>query len=116
VAQQLGAGGGQRDAAAVALQEAVAELLLELAHRDRQRGLAEAERAGCGGHAAEPGDLAEVAELSEFHAAIVAREIPQAPSPPSICSASPTTNDASSDASHMMALVTSLASPILPIG
>jgi hypothetical protein len=67
VAQQLGAGGGQRDAAAVALQEGGAELGLELADGDGQRGLAEAERAGGGGHAAEAGDLAEVAEVGEVH-------------------------------------------------
>ena len=65
--EQALAGVGQRDAAAVAQEELLAQFGLEAAHLAAERGLRDVEHHGSLAEAAEFGDVDEIFELLEIH-------------------------------------------------
>ena len=58
-------GRGERDARAIAFEQGGVQLVLELAHVEGHRRLADEELLGCPGHASEPRGIAEGLELPE---------------------------------------------------
>jgi hypothetical protein len=81
VCQQPAAGVGERHAAAVALEQVLAQLHLERPHLAAERRLRDPQHAGCAREAAELGHLHEVLDLLEVHRArIVPPAMPQRPS------------------------------------
>lgn len=65
--KQLPARLGQRDAAAVAQQQGLAQLHLQCAHLAAQRGLRHAQLVGRAAEAAQLGHLDEIFELFQIH-------------------------------------------------
>ena len=75
--EQAPAGFGQLHAAAVAQQQCLAQLRLQRAHLTAQRRLRDAEHQRRLAEAAVLGDMNEVLELVQLHAAMFARAMPK---------------------------------------